>query len=193
MQPFNSKVLLENLMADVREIILEAKNLENVDSNVLQVQPAEGKWSVAQVIAHLNFYSSFYIKTIEDKLHRHNTQAKELFRPGWFGNYFTKMMKPSDDQQIKNRMKTMKKAIPPAHTDGRAALQQFLRDQHQLLNLLQVSAHADLNSIRIPLTITNLLTLKLGDTFRFFVAHEQRHMLQIKNTLALLVEEPVNA
>ena len=193
MKSFNSKKLLEDLMADVREIILEANNLQNLDAGILQVQPAEGKWSVAQVLGHLNFYSSFYIKTIEERLHRHDTQPKDLFHPGWFGNYFTNMMKPSADKKIKNQMKTMKKAIPPAHIDGNAALQQFIRDQHELLNLLQISLHADLNRIRIPLTISNLLTLKLGDTFRFFVAHEQRHMLQIKNTLAMLKEDAVTA
>ena len=32
-------------------------------------------------------------------------------------------------------------------------------------------------------TLTTLVKLKLGDTFRFLIAHEQRHMIQARNTL----------
>jgi hypothetical protein len=28
-----------------------------------------------------------------------------------------------------------------------------------------------------------MIKLKLGDTFRFLIAHEQRHMIQARNTL----------
>jgi hypothetical protein len=34
-----------------------------------------------------------------------------------------------------------------------------------------------------------MIKLKLGDTFRFFIAHEQRHFIQIQNTLQLLPED----
>jgi hypothetical protein len=31
--------------------------------------------------------------------------------------------------------------------------------------------------------------LKLGDTFRFIIAHEQRHFVQIRNTLEAVTSE----
>jgi len=40
-----------------------------------------------------------------------------------------------------------------------------------------------LNTIRVPLSISKLVTLKLGDTFRFLIAHEQRHFIQARNSL----------
>ena len=42
---------------------------------------------------------------------------------------------------------------------------------------------AQLGKIRIATSISSLLKLKLGDTFRFLVAHQQRHFIQIHNTL----------
>lgn len=170
-------------MADVRQILLEANKLEALDSQTLQYRPAPDKWSIAQVLEHLNFYSKFYINAIEEKLHHNQHKATEYFTPGWFGNYFTNMMKPTDQNTVKNKMKTMKAAIPPPQIDGHAALKQFIADQHALLNLLQIAKSANLVKIRVPISLTNLIKLKLGDTFRFFIAHEQRHFVQIKNIL----------
>lgn len=186
MTRFNSNVLLDELMTDIRKILLCAGKLEHVDQHTLQKQPVPGKWSVAQVLEHMNFYSAFYLKAIEEKLHRHQTQPQQYFKPGWFGDYFTKMMKPTADNNIKSKMKTMKSAAPPPDIDGKAALSQFITDQHALLNLLEISRSADLGKLRVPISISKMIKLKLGDTFRFLIAHEQRHMLQITNTLKIV-------
>lgn len=184
MKRYNSAVLIEELMSDTRNIILEADKLQRLDSESLQMQPTPGRWSVAQVLEHLNFYSRFYLRAIEEKLHRNDTRAAESFTPGWFGDYFTRMMKPTGEKKIRSKMKALKNATPPPEIEGRVALRQFLDDQHTLLNLLEISKTADIGRIRVPTSITSLISLKLGDTFRFFIAHEQRHMLQISNTLS---------
>lgn len=183
MKPINSNVLLEELMADVRQIILEVNKLEGLLADKLETQPETGGWSVAQILEHLNFYSRYYLKAIEEKLHRNQLEPAIVFKPGWLGSYFTKMMKPADDNTIKNKMKTMKNAVPPPQPNGKAALAQFISDQHALLNLLKIAQTANLNKLRIPISITKLITLNLGDTFRFFIAHEQRHMVQLRNVL----------
>lgn len=182
MKTINSQVLLENLMSDVRKILLEAEKLKSVDQELLQKKPSESRWSVAQVLSHLNFYSRFYLNAIEEKLHRHGTVARETFTAGWFGNYFTNMMKPANEFTIKNKMKTMKAAVPETTVNGRFELQQFIADQHRLLNLLELSRTADIGKLRIPTSLTKFITLKLGDTYQFFIAHEQRHFVQISNT-----------
>lgn len=166
-------------MDDVRKVLLETNKLNGLPQDILQKQPSDGGWSIAQVLEHLNFYSGHYIKAIEEKLHRNQTQPREIFKPGWFGNYFTNMMKPLPDNTVKNKIKAMKNATPPPGIDGKAALNKFIADQHLLLNLLQIAKSADLNKLRIPTSLTKLIKLNLGDTFRFFIAHEQRHMVQI--------------
>ena len=62
-------------------------------------------------------------------------------------------------------------------------LSEFINHQHHLLNLLQIARTANLEYNRVPISLTKLIKLKLGDTFRFFIAHEQRHFLQIERTL----------
>lgn len=186
MKRFDSRKLLEDLMADTRQLLLEAARLEHLDHSAMQTQPRPNSWSVAQVLEHLNFYSRFYLAAIEEKLHHTQTKPGLTFKPGWFGNYFTNLMKPTSDNRVKKKLKALKSVTPADQADGKAALAQFIADQHQLLNLLRIAGATDLGKIRIPTSITRLISLKLGDTFRFFIAHEQRHFVQIRSVLEVL-------
>lgn len=183
MKKINSYILRELLQNDVREILLKCSTLQNSNINMLSQQPQPGKWSVAQVLEHLNIYARYYITAIEQSLHHSQSGSSVNFTPGWLGNYFTNLMKPSDDKIIKRKLKSPAHAVPSAQPDAAAMLAEFINHQHHLLNLLQIARTASLDYNRIPISLTRLIKLKLGDTFRFFIAHEQRHFLQIENTL----------
>lgn len=183
MKQINSITLIDHLQNDVREILLQCTSLQNTDPFLLQQQPSAGKWSVAQVLEHLNFYARYYITAIERKLHLNQSGPSENFTPGWLGNYFTNLMKPTEEKNIKGKMKSPANAVPSAQPNAIEMLHEFIRHQHHLLNLLQIARTANLEYNRIPISLTKLIKLKLGDTFRFFIAHEQRHFLQIENCL----------
>jgi uncharacterized damage-inducible protein DinB len=186
MKQINSNILLELLQSDVREILLQCTALQNTNQALLAQQPQSGKWSVAQVLEHLNIYSRYYITAIEERLHLNQSGPNQNFTPGWLGNYFTNLMKPTVDKNIKSKMKAPAKAVPSAQPDAAAMLQEFINHQHHLLNLLQIARTANLDYNRIPISLTKLIKLKMGDTLRFFIAHEQRHLLQIENALKLI-------
>lgn len=183
---YNSNSLLESLLADVRQIILEAEKLKAFPSFMLQSQPSLQHWSVAQVLEHLNIYSRYYIAAIEQKLHLNQSGPNTDFTPGWLGNYFTNLMKPNEEKRITKKMKAPKNAVPSTQPDAQKMLEEFINHQHHLLNLLQIAKTANLDYNRIPTSLSKLISLKLGDTFRFFIAHEQRHFVQIHNTLEQL-------
>jgi hypothetical protein len=103
--------------------------------------------------------------------------------PGFFGNYFTNMMMPKNVYEVKNKMKTAKSFSPERGINVQAVFTEFFQHQNKLLQLLEVSRRRNLNTINIPLSFSRLIRLKLGDLFRFLVAHEQRHMMQERNTI----------
>jgi uncharacterized damage-inducible protein DinB len=183
---YNSNALLDSLQTDVRQILLHANQLEHIPFYLMQQQPSPGKWSTAQVLEHLNIYSRYYITAIEQKLHLNQSGPNTSFKPGWLGNYFTNIMKPKADRSIPKKMKAPKNAIPSTQPDAKRMLGEFISHQHHLLNLLQIAKAANLDDIRIPTSLSKFITLKLGNTFRFFIAHEQRHFVQIANTLSML-------
>lgn len=186
MKTINSNKLLELLQHEVKLIILQANKWKLLPAELLQYQPAENKWSIAQVIQHLNFYSRHYIPAIENKLHYNTCVAATEFKPGWLGDYFTKLMQPSADNTIAKKMKAPKNATPVAVPHAQEELDEFINHQHQLLNILSIAKNVDLNKTRIPTLLSSMIKLKLGDTFRFFIAHEQRHAVQVNNILATI-------
>ena len=139
--------------------------------------------SHAQVLEHLNSYGRYYLPAIEKSLAVDKPQ-KQLFTPGWLGNYFTKIMKPGSDGKTGNKMNAPKNHRPAADPDIKPVIDNFLEQQHRLLGLLEKAKQKDIGAIRTPISISRFIKLKAGDTFRFFVAHEQRHFLQIINTLS---------
>ena len=175
--------MLDSLQNDVRELILEANYLKSIDPAILLQEPAPGKWSVIQVLEHLNSYGRYYLLAIERSMNR-NTETVEYFKPGWIGDYFTKLMKPSKNGQISNKMKSPKDHRPSKYPDAFPVLNTFLEQQQYLLDMLELAKSKNIGAIRTPISISRFIKLKLGDTFRFFIAHEQRHFVQINNALA---------
>jgi uncharacterized damage-inducible protein DinB len=143
----------------------------------------EGNWSVAQVLEHMNMYNRYYLPVIERSMVHISRDTNSWFVPGFWGNYFTKMMMPKNVYDIKNKMKASKHYIPEKSVNVEAVFKEFLQHQNKLLQLLEVSRRRNLNTIRIPVSVSKLVRLKLGDAFRFLVAHEQRHMIQARNAI----------
>ena len=183
MKTFNSHQLLEELQADVRQLVLAATYLQKEDPELLLTAPAPGKWSVVQVLAHINSYGRYYLPAIERSLQVNKTH-KEIFKPGWFGNYFTKIMKPGEDGKIGNKMSAPKNHRPAPHLDIKPVMDEFFSQQQKLLELLEKAKQKDIGAIRTPISISRLVKLKVGDTFRFLVAHEQRHFVQVANSIS---------
>ena len=75
---------------------------------------------------------------------------------------------------------------PSRHPDAFPVLNTFLEQQHYLLDLLESAKSKNISSIRTPVSISRFIKLKVGDVFRFLIAHEQRHFVQIENTLVVL-------
>jgi len=185
MKQINSLQLLDLLLSNTRALLLQANQLQQLPIAILSQQPAPKKWSAAQVLQHLNFYCKYYIEAIENNIHLHQTSAKEMFKPGFLGNYFTKMMLPTDQNTIAKKMKAPSSALPVQIPDATLELTTFINYQHQLINLLQLAVSKDMQQIKIPTSLSKFIKLSLGDTFRFFIAHQQRHFVQIDNAIKL--------
>jgi hypothetical protein len=147
------------------------QNLE--DENLLR-PAAHGGWSIAQCLEHLNRYGNFYLPQIKLAIEK-SQAAHDYFKSGWFGNYFTNMMDPSS----RKNYKAFKEYIPPLELRAHEVVAEFIHQQETLLNYLCRASKADLN-IRVPISITSFVKLKLGDVFQFLIMHNERHMRQAK-------------
>jgi hypothetical protein len=181
-----SNQLLNQLEADTRQLIAFAHFLQQEPSNLLLQNPSPGKWSVAQVLEHLNGYGNYYLPLLEKEMLNNNMPAEAEFKPGWLGNYFTKLMLPGENGKIGKKIQAPKDRRPPTNLNPKEVLTTFLSHQQQLIALLEKAKTKNIGKIRVPISLTRFIKLKAGGTFRFLVAHEQRHFYQIKNNLIAL-------
>lgn len=183
MAKFKSEELLNDLAQDVHRVKEAAQFFTSADKNKMVYSPDKGRWSVVQVLEHLNAYNRHYLPVIEKELSQITYDTNAWFTSGYWGEKFTKMMKPDNVFEIKNKMKTQKKMTFPNSLNVDTVLTEFVTGQDKLLQLLELAKGKDLAKIHVPVTVTRLIKFRLGDTLRFLIAHEQRHMIQARNTL----------
>lgn len=183
MAKFKTEELLNDLTQDVQRIKEAAQYFTSADKNKMVYCPDKGQWSVVQVLEHLNAYNRYYLPLIEKELAVVTPDSDAWFVSGYWGEKFTKMMRPTNVYEIKNKMKASKKYSFPNSLNVGTVLTEFLAHQEKLLQLLGMANGKDLAKIHIPISLTKLIKLRLGDTLRFLIAHEQRHMIQARNTL----------
>lgn len=185
MPVFNTKDLLSSLAEDVDALLKRLDEVKQLDSTLLLSQPAAGKWSVIQVLEHLNSYNRYYLPEIEKSI-QVGQPFNPQFKSGWFGDYFTKMMMPGKDGKVVNKMNSPKDHRPIAELNATAVITEFINGEQHVLTLLQKATNTDIGRLKVPISISRFIKLKLGDTFRFLIAHQQRHFLQLENTLSQL-------
>ncbi|RYY82025.1 MAG: DinB family protein, partial [Chitinophagaceae bacterium] len=135
---------------------------------------------------HLNAYGRYYLPAMRKAMTDKVTHKNAWFQSGFWGDYFTKSMKPTNVYEVKNKMKAMKAYSFPNSLHVDTVLNEFEAQQEELFQLIDLCQHVDVGAVRVPITITKMIKLRLGDTLRFLIAHEQRHLIQARTMLKTL-------
>lgn len=175
-----SEQLIRELLEITRENINYAESLKSKSVEDLNFREMEGSWSVLECLEHLNLYGDFYIPEIKNVLQKSKTTPAPVFKSGILGHYFAESMLPKKGFK---KIKTFKDKNTLGRNLNRNVIQQFINQQLEIIELLNKSSVVDLNKVKTAISITKLLKLKLGDTFRFVINHNIRHVEQIKRVL----------
>lgn len=169
--------LLERTEANLRA----ARELNKRSVVDLNHRPAPQSWSALECIGHLNYYGDFYIPEIESQIDSSPHAAEDNFKSGFLGNYFAKSMLPKEGFK---KMKTLKSSNPIGKKLDKEVIDHFISHQQKLLELLKRAKRVSLTRTKTGISISKYLKLRLGDTFRVVVYHNQRHLLQAKRALS---------
>lgn len=172
--------LLDELKSLTQTHLKYAETLLQQTDEKLNSRMSEGSWSVLECLEHLNRYGDFYIPEINQRISSSKTSPTPVFKPGILGNYFAKSMLPKDKL---NKMKTLKSMDPINSQLDKRVVEEFVSQQGQFLDLLEKAASVDLNIVKTSVSISKLIKIKLGDTFRFVIYHNERHMRQAESVL----------
>jgi hypothetical protein len=93
------------------------------------------------------------------------------------------------DGKIK-KMKSPKDKNPSRTALSITTINRFLKQQEQLLNLLQRSRGIDLTRTKTAISLSKFIRLRLGDTLRFYTYHIERHVWQAEGVMKEIHAKP---
>lgn len=163
------------------------KKLSFLSANQLNWQKSTDSWSVKQTLIHLNEYARFYhtefVKRIEQ------TRFKEpipQFVSSPLGKSAWKSMKLGNVNNVKRRFHSPKQYNPLVNNQLNEddTVVNFLKNQLELVHILDSAKQVNLRKVKIPISISKIIRLRLGDALQFVIYHNERHIQQIKNTIS---------
>ena len=178
----SNQLLIEDLIDRNKDIINESEKYNHLNVEKLNWKATEKKWSVLECLEHLNRYGRFYLPEIKKRMENGaKAQSDSIFKSGWLGNYFANSMLPKEKL---NKMNTFKSMNPVGSKLDKETLDEFINQQKEMLQLLSKAREINLSKTKTSITISNWIKLRLGDTFRVVIYHNQRHIVQANRTLA---------
>lgn len=184
---FKTTELLNNLVAITEENIAVAqKKMIHLGNNQLNWSPGADNWSITEVLAHLNKYALFYHQTIEEKINKTRfTEPRETFVSSPLGRSAWKSMKLGNANNVKRKFKSPKGTNPSLYQDliSGNEVNDFMKNQLQLISIINAARGVGLRKVKIPISISRIVRLRLGDALMFVIYHNQRHIQQALNLL----------
>jgi len=172
--------LIADLVERTRQNLNEAEALRQMPFDVLNHKPDHNTWSALECFEHLNLYGDFYLPEIRQQIKSRTHQSAAVFKSGLLGNYFAKSMLPKDKL---NKMKTFKDKNPNGSNLSMEVIDRFIHQQKQMLDLLNDARHVNLHKTKTAISIASFIKLRLGDTFRVVIYHNQRHLVQAQSVI----------
>jgi hypothetical protein len=166
---------------------LVKKKCTHLGENQILWRPQKDSWNIQEVLSHLNRYSSYYHHFFIDKINNTKFKSvKENFVSSPLGKSAWRSMKLGRANNIKRKFKAPKNFNPSADPTilDKAPVNIFLEKQMEMMNILEEANAVNLKKVKIPISISKLVRLRLGDALMFVIYHNERHVQQINNILA---------
>lgn len=181
--PTELSPLLRGCLDQLAAIRREAAELtDGVSDAQFGWRPEPGKWSMGQIVDHLNVSGRSYTDALSPALAHARARGsadRGDFRPSLVGGIMVWSMEPPPRLRLK-----APRIYRPA--DGGPALdrERELADWRALHDAVEerirAAAGLDLRRTRIVSPVTRLVRMNAGDALALVLAHERRHLWQMR-------------
>ncbi len=180
---FDQNELIDDLVARCQKGQEGLERMKTASLESLNYKEDEKTWSVLECIEHLNRYGRFYLPEIDRRMQKgKDLKTTGSFKSGVLGNYFAKSVSP---KETLNTMNTFSNMNPNNSDLGMETLEEFEGQLTEMIGLLEAARHLSLKRIKTAISISKVIKLRLGDTFRVVIYHNDRHLVQAKKALNL--------
>ena len=160
------------------------KSTAKLSEKQLSWIPNPGVWSVEQILAHMNEFGRYYHPTFLKKIENTRfTSTKEAFVSSPLGRSAWKSMKLGNAKNVKRKFKAQK-GYNPNIDNGLVKgneVEIFLTQQNELLSIIEKAETVNIRRVKIPISMSKIVRLRLGDALLFVVYHNERHVQQVLN------------
>jgi hypothetical protein len=154
----------------------------------LNWKPNPTTWSLAEIFAHLNAYANFYHLVLNERIDRTRFRVPRInYTSSPLGKSAWMSMKLGNARNVKRKFNAPGEYNPtvnPSLVTGEE-IKTLLDGQNQFLNIIEKSVAVSLKKVKVPLSMSKLVRLRLGDALLFVAYHNDRHMEQALNLTKL--------
>lgn len=157
-----------------------AQLLDGLTDAQLAWRPGGG-WSVGEIACHVRTVNTLYLGAIDRSISEARARGHTGFggyKPGLLGGFMVKLLEPP----VKRRFKSpaiFRPADDEAH-DWRAEVDGYLATHDSLEERLHHAGGISLARARVVSPAHRLVRVSLGDAFALVLAHERRHLAQLR-------------
>lgn len=181
------KCLQDDLRVELLQLtekhLQTTRKWKSLNAHELNQKSSPEAWSALECLEHLCRYGDFYLPECKERIKSASSAPSNegrSFKSSCLGEYFAKSMWP---QEKLNTMKTFK-SMNPTFSDTRAeVLLEFEKQLEDWLEFLKASGDYDWTAIRTSISISSLIKLRLGDTLRVVLYHNERHIRQAQRAM----------
>jgi hypothetical protein len=156
--------------------------VEGLDAATLVRRPANGGWSIGEVLEHLIVSADSYLQILPDVIararSRHVGGPSTEWRPSAIGGWLERSLRPG------TRAMPAPKSYRPGPAPRPGVLAEFLDRQASFARLMDDAGALDWRRVRLGSPILRLIRMNLGDAFRINATHVERHLGQAERVRA---------
>jgi hypothetical protein len=171
--------LLDQLRANLR---LAERMFDSQTTGQLQHHPAQGRWSAAECLAHLNLTNRAYLSLLDSAVEQ--LREKRVLGGGPFHlNWNARLLKYWLEPPSRLRLPTSVPFQPVAVKDPSVALGEFQSIGKALEEKLNSACGLALDRAKIVSPFAEKLKYNLYSAFVLIAAHNRRHLWQAEQAL----------
>lgn len=173
---------LNEIEAGFRQAIDQVKSLvENTEGVELNTPEAPGKWHMLQCIEHMSRATELYVNNVSEKLNNGALPpSNQQYKGHWKGRMFAKMNAPKPGDEIPMKLKTFKTMEPPNELDAQTVLDRFYTVHEEMISAVNKTRDINIDKVKVATALGPMVKLRIGEAYRFVLAHTQRHVVQLK-------------
>ncbi|MCX7877314.1 MAG: DinB family protein [Ignavibacteria bacterium] len=175
--------LLERHISEFTAMKIEfADLLSNISDKKFNNRASDKTWSVAECVDHLIITGYEYSQLFERALNE--TLEKEYFLNGklkgsWIGRRFAKSLEPPPGIRLKSPVRWK----PATGISKSKVSNAIIQLQDRWIELIEKSDGLDISRVKYSSPVTKLIRFTAYDMIIINLAHQRRHLWQIRNIL----------